>query len=252
MCIGCPRGWICCGRAWGKCICKKPGWNSCCTRTIDPACKSANAACSLLKSRHGVSTNAKANNFFKEIGCGIKEGVKKAGHGIKKGFKKVCHSIKNRVQQVRHGIKNTSNKVSSGIRRGFQTVTSVALKTLNEARDSLNKAEDVLKKARDNVSFAKKAWYEAKKALNDLKKTVGAIALKTLKTLSSNKIINIIEMNFKVELRKAVGGRFECEVKGILFGKHFSKHLDFDTRNILSLAKSLADKAIRGLSKFIG
>ena len=226
----------------------RPGWNSCCTRTIDPACKSANAACSRLRSGHGVSTNAKANNFFKKL----KKGFKKIGHGIKKGFKKAGHSIKKGFQKVGHSIKKTFNKVSGGIRRGFETIKSFALKTLQRARDLLNKAKDVLRKAQNIVSFARKAWDKAKNALNELKKTVGAIALKALKSLLSNKIINIIEMNFKVELRKAVGGRFECGVKGILFGKHFSFHLDFDTRNILSLAKSLAEKAIRGLAKFIG
>lgn len=241
MCVGCPRRWICCGRKWGKCIFKRPGWNSCCTRTIDPACKSANAACSLLRSSHGVSTNAKANNIFKKLFKKIKKGFKKAGHSIKKGF-----------QKVGRGIKKTYNKVRGGIKRGFQTIKSFALKSLKKARDILNKAKRFLRKAQNIVSFAKKAWNKAKKALNYLKKTVGAIALKALKTLLSNKIINIIEMNFKVELRKAVGGRFECGVKGILLGKRFSFHLDFDTRNILSLAKSLAEKAIRGLSKFIG
>ena len=47
--MGCPKGWKCCGRAWGKCICTLPGWDSCCTRVTDPICLAANAACWLLK-----------------------------------------------------------------------------------------------------------------------------------------------------------------------------------------------------------
>lgn len=242
MCIGCPSAWICCGHKWGKCICKKPGWNSCCKRIIDPACKSANAACSRLRSAHGVSTDVlyKAS-FWKKIKKGVKKIKKKVHHGIKKG-----------LQKVRHGITKGVKKLSSGIKRGFNTIKSFALKAVKRARDLLNKAKDILKKAQSIVSLARKAWDKAKKALNYLKNTVGAIALKALKTLLSNKIINIIEMHFKVELGKAVGGRFLCQVKGILLGKRFSLHLDFDTRNIFSLVKSIAEKAISGLSKFIG
>ena len=49
VCVGCPRGWHCCGKVWGKCVCTYPGWDSCCTRVTDPVCTIANAACWLLK-----------------------------------------------------------------------------------------------------------------------------------------------------------------------------------------------------------
>ena len=49
VCVGCPSGWECCGRAWGACICTHPGWDSCCTRIEDPICIAANAGCALLK-----------------------------------------------------------------------------------------------------------------------------------------------------------------------------------------------------------
>ena len=49
MCVGCPSGWECCGRAWGACICTHPGWDDCCTRIEDPICIAANAGCALLK-----------------------------------------------------------------------------------------------------------------------------------------------------------------------------------------------------------
>ena len=40
---------MCCGRAWGKCVCTRPGWDNCCKRITDPACTARNAACYLLK-----------------------------------------------------------------------------------------------------------------------------------------------------------------------------------------------------------
>ena len=49
MCFGCARGWDCCKKKWGKCICKTPGWDDCCSRAEDPVCISENAACALLK-----------------------------------------------------------------------------------------------------------------------------------------------------------------------------------------------------------
>ena len=48
-CVGCPRGWTCCGRAWGKCVCSRPKWDGCCTRITDPTCLAANTACDALR-----------------------------------------------------------------------------------------------------------------------------------------------------------------------------------------------------------
>ena len=49
VCVGCPKGWNCCARAWGVCICALPGWDNCCIRITNPLCLLANAACWLLK-----------------------------------------------------------------------------------------------------------------------------------------------------------------------------------------------------------
>lgn len=48
-CVGCPKGWICCARKWGACICRRPGWDSCCVRITSPTCLAKNAACWVLK-----------------------------------------------------------------------------------------------------------------------------------------------------------------------------------------------------------
>ena len=49
VCVGCTDGVTCCGKAWGKCVCYRPAWNSCCTRVPDPACEAENTACLALK-----------------------------------------------------------------------------------------------------------------------------------------------------------------------------------------------------------
>ena len=49
VCVGCPSGWVCRARVWGRCVAGHPGWNSCCTRVTDPVCAAANLACTGLK-----------------------------------------------------------------------------------------------------------------------------------------------------------------------------------------------------------
>lgn len=49
VCVGCPNGFTCCGKVFGKCVCKRPKWKNCCTRSPDPVCESENAACVALK-----------------------------------------------------------------------------------------------------------------------------------------------------------------------------------------------------------
>ena len=59
-------------------------------------------------------------------------------------------------------------------------------------------------------------------------------------------------MYFKVKLSVANGGKFKCRVKGVLMGKNINLKLDFDTNDILGIAKSLGERAVSGISKFIG
>ena len=81
---------------------------------------------------------------------------------------------------------------------------------------------------------------------------VGVSALKAITKFTLTKIINIKEMYFKVQLSAANGGKFLCQVKGVLVGRNIDLNLRFDTHNILSIAKSLGEKALPGISKFFG
>ena len=81
---------------------------------------------------------------------------------------------------------------------------------------------------------------------------IGVNALSALTSFLLTQIINIREIYFNVGLNVANGGRFQCRVMGTLMGQNININLDIDTRNIWSIARSLAEKALSGLSKFIG
>ena len=48
-CVPCPKGTTCCGHVWGKCICRRPKFGSCCASVPDAACHAKNAGCYALK-----------------------------------------------------------------------------------------------------------------------------------------------------------------------------------------------------------
>ena len=187
MCIGCPSGWVCCGRAWGVCVCTHPGWNSCCTRISNPICVAANAGCWLLK-------------------------------------------------------------------KPLDLILQGAIFVVDKSRHLLDIAKAALTVAQGAVSFAKGVLEAAKAALEVVKVAykVGVSAISAIANFVLTQIINIREMYFKVGLSAASGGVFECRVKGILMGQNIDVRLSFNTRNIWSLIKNLAERALSGLSKFIG
>lgn len=187
MCVGCPSGWDCCGRAWGKCVCTHPGWDSCCKRITDPVCVTANTACGALK-------------------------------------------------------------------KPLDLILQGAIKVVDKSRVTLDIAKTALSAAQGVINSAKRLLDLAIKALDVVRATyrVGVGALNAIAKFTLTKIINIKEMYFKVQLSAANGGKFQCRVKGVLVGKNINLNLSFDTKNILSIAKSLGEKAVSGISKFFG
>ena len=187
VCIGCPSGWVCCGRVWGACVCTHPGWDSCCTRITDPLCLAANAACALLK-------------------------------------------------------------------KPLDLVLQGVIKVVDNSRWTLDVAKGVLSAAQGVITAAKKTLDLAIAALDVVKATyrIGVNAISALTRFVLTKIINIRELYFKVQLSKASGGVFQCRVKGVLMGQNINLSLEINTKDIMSIARSLAEKAVRGISKFIG
>ena len=187
VCIGCPSGWKCCKKVWGKCVCKRPGWDSCCTRAPEPSCELANKGC--------------------------------------------------------YGLKKAADLALSG-----------AIKVVDKSRHTLNVAKVALTGAQGTVNFAKKGLDVVIAALEGVKRIyrVGVNAISSLANFALPKIINIREMYFKVGLRAASDGKFQCRVIGVLMGKSINVNVNFDIHNIGTIAKDLAELAVSGISKFIG
>ena len=187
VCVGCPKGWNCCGRVWGKCVCGHPGWDSCCKRITNPVCLAANAGCWALK------------------------------------------------------------KPLDLILQGARVVVDKSRHILDVAKGALSIAQGALRGVQKLLDVAKAALEGIKIAYR-----VGVNALSALANFVLTQIVNIREMYFKVALGAASGGEFACRIKGVLMGQNLDINLQFNTRNIWSLVKSLAERAMSGLSKFIG
>jgi hypothetical protein len=48
-CIPCPKGTTCCGKVWGRCVCRRPKFGKCCSSVPNAACHAKNAGCYALK-----------------------------------------------------------------------------------------------------------------------------------------------------------------------------------------------------------
>ena len=186
-CISCPKGWRCCGRVWGLCICKSPGWDSCCKRITNPLCLAKNAGCWLLK----------------------------------KPLNLILQAAKVVVDKSRSTL----------------DVAKVALTIAQGALHGVQRLLDAAKAVLEGIKIAYR---------------VGVNAISALANFVLTQIINIREVYFNVGLGAASGGEFACRIKGVLMGQNLDVNLQFNTRNIWSLVKSLAERAMSGLSKFIG
>ena len=81
---------------------------------------------------------------------------------------------------------------------------------------------------------------------------VGISAISALTDFVLTEIINIREIQFRAGLSVAKGGEFMCKIRGVLLGKDLNVSVNFNIRDITSLIKNIAEKAITGLSSFIG
>lgn len=219
MCVECPTGWECCGYTWGNCTCKRPVWNSCCKRIDDPECASKNAECATRIAELYVTAN---------------------------GFRSAFEKAKNITRDFVSGV------VEKG-RNWAENILENTLNALRSAKDSLYKAIDAFRKAEMAVTIAKQSLDIAKTALDKVKNVykVGVKAAKALRSFIATKIISIHEVYFKVALSVAESGKFQCRVKGVVVGRNLNVNLKFDVRDVLSIAKSLGEKVISGISDFI-
>ena len=140
------------------------------------------------------------------------------------------------------------------LKKPLDLILQAAIVVVDKSRHVLDVAKVALDVARGVVYAAKRSLDGAILFLEGVKVTyrVGVNALSALANFVLTKIINIREIYFKVGLSAADGGIFQARVKGVLMGIDIDLNLEIDTRNIWKIAKSLAEKAVSGLSNFIG
>ena len=140
------------------------------------------------------------------------------------------------------------------IRRAIDLALRAAISVVYNSRHILDVAKAALQVARGVVYVARLSLDVAIAFLDGVRYTyrVGVKAISAVVSFALTKIVNIREIYFKVGLGVASGGVFECRVKGVLMGGNIDVNLRINTRNIWSIIISLAEKAIPGLSGFIG
>ena len=148
----------------------------------------------------------------------------------------------------------TANAACWLLKKPLDLILQGAIVIVDKSRHLLDVAKAALSVAQGFVYAAKGVLQGAIGFLEGVKVTyrVGVNAISALANFVLTQVINIREIYFKVGLSAASGGAFQCRIKGVLMGNNLNVSLRFDTRNIWSLVKNLAERAVSGLSKFIG
>ena len=148
----------------------------------------------------------------------------------------------------------TANTACAGLKATAKGVLKTAQGILQGTKLTLNAAKAVLEVAKKPVTAAQAILDGVNVILEQVKKAyeAGTKAASFIVQFTLTKILSISKMYFKVELSAASGGKFQCRVKGVLVGNNFNSYFMFDTNNIFGIAKSLADRAASGVSKYIG
>ena len=148
----------------------------------------------------------------------------------------------------------SQNEACAAMKRPLDLALTTAVEVVDKSRSSLDAAKRILSTAQGVVDVAQKGLDTAVATLNGIEEVyrAGVEAINAISKFTLTEIINITEMYFKVKLSVANSGQFQCRVKGVLMGKNINVNLDFDARNPLKIAKLLGERAISGISKFIG
>ena len=156
--------------------------------------------------------------------------------------------------KIPDAVCETVNAACKAARETAKGVLKAAEKTVKGSKVTLDAAKGVLEGAKGVVSAAKHTLDVANAALEAAKLTykIGADAATALTRFALKDLFNIREITFDVSLSVASGGSFSGRVSARIFGKNVDASLSIDVRDIVSMAKQLADKAIGGLSKFVG
>ena len=161
------------------------------------------------------------------------------------------HSCCSRVTDIACTVANADCWVR---KKAVDLALRAASWVVYKSRDALDIAKGALNVARGIVYGAKHSLGIANGFLEAVRVTyrIGVQAISAVDNFVQTQIINIRETYFKTGLSTANGGGFVCRVKGVLMGRNIDVNLKVDTRNVRSVARSLGENAISGLSKFIG
>ena len=140
------------------------------------------------------------------------------------------------------------------LKKPLDLILQGAIFIVDKSRHVLDVAKIALTVAQSILHGAKVVLDGAKLFLEGVKITykIGVSAITALTDFVLTEIINIREIRFRVALSAAKGGEFMCGIKGVLLGQNVNLEVNFNTRDITSLIKSIADKVLSGLSSFIG
>ena len=157
-----------------------------------------------------------------------------------------CSDIVDPICVTANGACDVLKATAKELLKGAQGVLTASRSTLDGANAVLEAAKAPLTAAQGTLDFANTVLEGVKIAYQ-----AGTQAATFIAKFALTKILSITEMYFKVELSVANGGVFQCRVKGVLVGNSFDESFMFDTSNIFGIARSLADKAAKGISKYI-
>ena len=162
-------------------------------------------------------------------------------------FSSCCFKSPDPICETRKAACNAARATAKG-------VLKAAEKTVGGSKFTLDAANGVLEGAKGVVSAAKHTLDVANAALEAAKVTykVGADAATAIARFALKDLFNIKSITFDVTLSAASGGSFSGRVSARILGNNVKVSLKIDVRNMASMAKQLADKAIGGLSKFVG
>ena len=148
----------------------------------------------------------------------------------------------------------TANGACAALKEPLLLILEGAKKLVAESKHILDVANAALEAAKLPVQAAQGVLDGANAALEGVKQLyiAGTNAAAAIVKFTLTKILSISEMYFKVELSVANGGKFQCRLKGVLVGQNIDQSFSFDTNDIFGIAKSLAEKAVSGVSKYIG
>ena len=140
------------------------------------------------------------------------------------------------------------------LKKPLDLILQAVIFIVDKSRHILDIAKVALTLAQGVLHTAKLALDVAIGVLEGIKITykVGVKAISALVDFVLTKLLNIREMHFRVALGTAKGGEFDCGVSGVLLGVNFNLRVRFNILDIWSIIKFFAEKAVSGLSKFIG